>query len=207
MSITRRIHTSPSPQTAADNSTPSTFNIANILTVARVIAVPIFIYAYIQCYFHFKNNWWITVWLIFIASAITDKLDGYFARKYHLTTPFGTFLDPVADKMLIGSACILLSYNGKLPWWFTLIVVGREVLITVMRIALSHKKGVIPASMWGKHKATFQFILIAVALIPAMYHYTWGCALIWVLIIIAAVSTIVSGALYCYHWLKPSTSA
>lgn len=139
-------------------------NIPNKLTVLRVILVPIFILvAYIGipgAILGISNTFWVMN-IIFIIASITDKLDGSIARKHNLVTDFGKFLDPIADKILVLSALIMLVEFGKIPAWIPIIVLFREFLVSGYRLVATQSSGkVIAANIWGKVKTVTQMIAI-----------------------------------------------
>ena len=139
-------------------------NIPNKLTVLRVILVPIFILvAYIGipgAILGISNTFWVMN-IIFIIASITDKLDGSIARKHNLVTDFGKFLDPIADKILVLSALIMLVEFGKIPAWIPIIVLSREFLVSGYRLVAAQSSGkVIAANIWGKVKTVTQMIAI-----------------------------------------------
>ncbi|MBR6458854.1 MAG: CDP-diacylglycerol--glycerol-3-phosphate 3-phosphatidyltransferase [Actinomycetaceae bacterium] len=158
-----------SPQT--DKTTggePPLFNIANILTIVRLILVPLFIVVY-----------WVdtpvracVAFVIFVVAALTDKLDGHLARSRGLITNFGKLADSIADKALISAALIMLSWHGYLWWWVTILMIGRELLITAVRMSIV-KKYVMPAAMGGKMKMVFQSIGIGALLLPWRDWLPW----------------------------------
>jgi CDP-diacylglycerol---glycerol-3-phosphate 3-phosphatidyltransferase len=129
-------------------------NLPNSLTLFRILVLPWCAYAL------FKNggndqSWRIVAWASFFLVGLTDIFDGKLARSRKQITSFGTFLDPVADKLAIGTAMIGLSIQGKLAWWVTVLILFREISITIMRLLLIKRKGVIPASKGGKLKTFF----------------------------------------------------
>lgn len=144
-------------------------NLANKLTIFRIILVPIMI---IVTFFNIPGEFlgtptvsWILN-LIFIIASITDKLDGYSARSRNQVTTFGKFLDPIADKILVITAMIILVEMGKLPSWIPTIVVFREFIVSGYRLIAVEKGGkVIAASIWGKLKTVTQMIAIILAFI------------------------------------------
>lgn len=144
-------------------------NLANKLTIFRIILVPIMI---IVTFFNIPGEFlgtptvsWILN-LIFIIASITDKLDGYIARSRNQVTTFGKFLDPIADKILVITAMIILVEMGKLPSWIPTIVVFREFIVSGYRLIAVEKGGkVIAASIWGKLKTVTQMIAIILAFI------------------------------------------
>ncbi len=143
-------------------------NLANKLTIFRVILVPIFvIVGYLGVLGVISGEWleipiffWIMN-LIFIIASITDKLDGYIARSRNQVTTFGKFLDPLADKILVLSALVMLVEFGKIPAWIPIIVLTREFLVSGYRLLAVESGGkVIAASIWGKLKTVTQMIAI-----------------------------------------------
>ena len=144
-------------------------NLAKKLTIFRIILVPIMI---IVTFFNIPGEFlgtptvsWILN-LIFIIASITDKLDGYIARSRNQVTTFGKFLDPIADKILVITAMIILVEMGKLPAWIPTIVVFREFIVSGYRLIAVEKGGkVIAASIWGKLKTVTQMIAIILAFI------------------------------------------
>lgn len=139
-------------------------NIANILTMLRIALVPLFVVALFVDGGH-DPAWRIIAAALFGIAAITDRFDGQLARKYGLVTDFGKLADPIADKALIGSAVIGLSVLGDLAWWITLVICGREIGVTLLRLAVV-RRGVIPAGRGGKLKTLVQSLAIAVLLLP-----------------------------------------
>lgn len=138
-------------------------NIPNVLTVARLFMVPIFGYLVLAIEQTDAVQW--TSATVFLIAALTDLVDGVWARRYGLVTNFGKIADPIADKALIGTALIALSIQGDIAWWVTGIIIFREVAITMMRFWVI-KQGVIPASRGGKVKTVSQIIAIVAFLVP-----------------------------------------
>ena len=144
-------------------------NLANKLTIFRIILVPIMI---IVTFFNWPGEFlgiptvaWVLN-LIFIIASITDKLDGYIARSRNQITTFGKFLDPIADKVLVITAMIILVEMGRIPAWIPTIIVFREFIVSGYRlIAVENGGKVIAASIWGKLKTVTQMIAIIVAFI------------------------------------------
>lgn len=139
-------------------------NLANKLTVFRIILVPIMA---IIPYLNLKGDFFgmpiMYFWmeLIFIVASITDKLDGYIARSRNQVTTFGKFLDPLADKILVLTAMVLLVELGKIPAWIPVIVLAREFIVSGYRLIAVEKGGkVIAASIWGKLKTVTQMLAI-----------------------------------------------
>ena len=148
-------------------------NLANKLTVLRMILVPIFVViGYLGTLGVITGEWigipvaYILMNLIFIIASITDKLDGYIARSRNQVTTFGKFLDPLADKILVLTALVMLVEYGKIPAWIPVIVLAREFLVSGYRLVAVEKGGkVIAASIWGKLKTVTQMIAIILVFI------------------------------------------
>ena len=142
-------------------------NLPNKLTLFRVILVPIFViigYCSIPGEFlGVESKYWIMN-IIFAIASFTDFLDGYIARKNNIVTTFGKFLDPLADKILVLSALVMLVEFGRIPAWIPAIVLTREFLVSGYRLIAVEKGGkVIAASIWGKIKTVTQMIAIILA--------------------------------------------
>lgn len=151
-----------------------TMNLANKLTVFRIILVPILV---IIPFFNIQGEFLnipISMWImniIFIIASITDKLDGYIARSRNEITTFGKFLDPIADKILVLAAMLVLVEMSKLPAWIPIIVLFREFIVSGYRLVAVEKGGeVIAASIWGKLKTVTQMIAIILAFIDTSYY-------------------------------------
>ena len=139
-------------------------NLANKLTIFRMILVPIMV---IIPFLGIENEilgiplTYIIIDIIFIIASITDKLDGYIARSRKQVTTFGKFLDPIADKILVLAAMVMLVEFGKIPAWIPIIVLAREFIVSGYRLVAIEKGGkVIAASKWGKLKTVTQMIAI-----------------------------------------------
>ncbi|MEV7346410.1 CDP-diacylglycerol--glycerol-3-phosphate 3-phosphatidyltransferase [Streptomyces sp. NPDC093544] len=139
---------------AAAVNQASLWNIANILTMIRLVLVPGFVALMLADggYDPAMRAW---AWAAFAVAMITDIFDGHLARTYNLVTDFGKIADPIADKAIMGAALICLSYLGDLPWWVTGVILGRELGITLLRFVVI-RFGVIPASRGGKLKTLVQ---------------------------------------------------
>lgn len=144
-------------------------NLANKLTLFRIILVPVMViipFLGIKGEFLGVSLTWIIIDIIFIIASITDKLDGYIARSRNQITTFGKFLDPIADKILVISAMIMLVESSRLPAWIPIIVLFREFIVSGYRLVAVEKGGkVIAASVWGKLKTVTQMLAIVVAFI------------------------------------------
>jgi CDP-diacylglycerol--glycerol-3-phosphate 3-phosphatidyltransferase len=184
----------PAEATAAQVPEPTpvpTLNLANLLTLSRLVLVPLFVLAL------FTGGGADTTWRLiatglFAVASATDQVDGWVARKYGLITDFGKIADPIADKALIGAALVGLSVLGELPWWVTIVIAVREIGVTLLRFWVI-RHGVIPASRGGKAKTMTQILAIVVYLLPL----SGGADPVrWVLMGLAVVLTVVTGVDY-----------
>ncbi len=183
-------------------------NIANKLTVFRVAMIPIFIILlYLPNSYEPVNFlgaeipfWQFIAAGIFALAAITDYLDGHLARKYHLITVFGEFFDPMADKLLVLSAFILLSDLGKVPAWIVIIIISRELVITGLRILLAKYQGQVMAAAWpGKVKTFSQMFSIIFFLLEDAGFVLVHIPMAKILLYICLVFTVYSGCDYFYQ--------
>ncbi|MEC3981979.1 CDP-diacylglycerol--glycerol-3-phosphate 3-phosphatidyltransferase [Amycolatopsis sp. H20-H5] len=168
-----------------------TLNLANMLTMSRLVLVPLFIAAL------FTGDGTDTFWraiatALFAIASFTDQVDGWVARRYGLVTDFGKIADPIADKALIGAALIGLSVLGELGWWVTVVIAIREIGVTLLRFWVI-KHGVIPASRGGKAKTLTQIAAITAYLLPLPDS---AAPVRWVLMGLALVLTVVTGLDY-----------
>lgn len=140
------------------------FNLPNMLTIVRILALPFCAWALLS---ESGENEGLRVfaWFLFFVVAMTDVIDGRLARSSNQITDFGEFWDPVADKALIATALICLNFLGLLPIWVTVIILGRELAVTILRIAVI-KDGVIPANNLGKLKTLSQNISVGFYILP-----------------------------------------
>ncbi|MFE0417115.1 CDP-diacylglycerol--glycerol-3-phosphate 3-phosphatidyltransferase [Streptomyces tendae] len=143
---------------AAAVNQASVWNVANLLTMLRLLLVPAFV-ALMLGNGGYDPAWRSFAWAAFAVAMITDLFDGHLARTYNLVTDFGKIADPIADKAIMGAALICLSALGDLPWWVTAVILGRELGITVLRFVVI-RYGVIPASRGGKLKTLTQGIAV-----------------------------------------------
>ena len=153
------------PDRVADPvSAVSSINVPNFLTTIRLLVVPVLAWLLFQE--NSTTNFNRTIaGVLFIVAALTDIADGTIARKWNLITNFGKIFDPIADKALIGTALIGLSSMGLLDWWFTWVILAREIFVTLLRFWVI-KQGVIPASRGGKLKTIMQIVAISFYLLP-----------------------------------------
>jgi CDP-diacylglycerol--glycerol-3-phosphate 3-phosphatidyltransferase len=187
---------------------PPTLNIANVLTGVRLVLVPVFLAALFVD--HGRSvDWRLAAFGIFAVAAFTDRLDGELARRRGLVTAFGTVADPIADKALIGSALIGLSVLGLVPWWATVVMMGREIAITLLRFAVL-RHGIIPASRGGKAKTLVQSLAIGFYLIPLPELIGAATAVAWLrgtLLAAALALAVITGADYVLRALRLRASA
>lgn len=165
-------------------------NLPNVLTLARLVLVPVFIWMFIASQDSTSYRWASAV--IFLAAALTDLVDGHIARSRNLVTNFGKIADPIADKLLTGAALIALSIEGTVWWWVTIIIMVREVGITILRLWVI-KRAVIDASRGGKAKTASQITAITALLIPTN-AFTHGVGV--AAMVVAFVLTVATGADY-----------
>lgn len=145
-------------------------NVPNILTLARIAAVPVVL---VLLLFESKTNcFWAAI--VFSLAAITDWLDGYLARKWEVVTVLGKFLDPLADKLIVMVALIMLIPLDRVPAWAVFIILAREMLVTGLRSIASSEGIVIAASPLGKYKTIFQMIAIIALLLHYPYYWLFG---------------------------------
>lgn len=171
-------------------------NLANQLTLLRIILIPVFVVIF---YTPFPWHYFVSA-LIFSAAAITDWLDGYVARKYNQTTPFGAFLDPVADKLMVAVALVLLVEAHASPWFAVpaVVIVGREIVVSALRewMAELGKRASVAVSWLGKVKTTIQMTAIIYLLVFMPVTHPFFSGLGYLLIYTAAVLTLWSMVLY-----------
>ena len=165
-------------------------NLPNKLTLFRVILIPFFVFFLLAPYFEGYGNY-IAV-AIFIVASITDFLDGKIARKYHLVTNFGKFMDPLADKLLVSAALICLVDLNKIPAWIVIVIIAREFIISGFRLVAADNGVVIAASYWGKFKTAFQMdtVIVLILNIPGKVFAVIGTVLIYISLVLTVISLI-----------------
>jgi len=187
---------------------PQVMNLPNILTMGRIAAIPLL------CILLLSPERTPCFWAaaLFAAASVTDWLDGYLARRMGIVTVFGKFLDPIADKLIVMAALIMILPFNRVPAWMVLVILGREMIITGLRGIASTEGIVIPASNLGKFKTIFQLVAIIGLLLH--YDYRWffsvdhpllvvnmhnvGMFYLW----IATIITIWSGVDYLYKFMR-----
>ena len=190
--------------TAAGSSSSGIWNLPNILTMLRIVLVPFFVWFLIADAPDLQSEsgpWrWAAV-AAFAVAIYTDKLDGDIARSRGLVTDFGKIADPIADKLLIGSALVMLSVLNELPWWITVVILVREWGITALRFFVI-RYGVIPASRGGKLKTVVQTAAIFLYLLPLSAIAPW---LVWAalaVMLVAVLITVWTGVEYVIEAMK-----
>jgi CDP-diacylglycerol--glycerol-3-phosphate 3-phosphatidyltransferase len=159
-------------------------NLPTVLTLSRIVLVPIFILAVYQHP--------VVGAIIFGIASLTDYLDGYFARHSGEITKVGVILDPIADKFLVISALIVLVEMERLPAWIAIVIIVREFFVTGLRAVALSKNAIIPAEMGGKIKTVTQMVaILCLILMGSLFDidlYDIGIVLIWVALVLAVVS-------------------
>lgn len=191
---------------ASMGDTPaSSGNVANIVTVIRILLAPVFVLLLVLDAGQFE---WMryAAFILFVLAISTDGVDGYLARRRNLVTDVGIILDPIADKILTGAALVVLSVLGELWWWVTIAILVREFGITIMRFVVLRDR-VIPASRGGKLKTIFQAVGISLFLLaPWRFLGEWAQWFSNVVMGIALVLTVITGIDYLWQaWRKNRT--
>jgi CDP-diacylglycerol--glycerol-3-phosphate 3-phosphatidyltransferase len=171
---------------------PGLVNVANALTVLRLGLVPVFVYFLEGS----GTGWRIVAFVAFGVASLTDLLDGELARRRGLITDFGKIADPIADKVLTGSALVTLSLLGELAWWVTVVILFREVAVTGLRFWVI-RRGVIAASRGGKAKTILQLVAISLYILPGPPGVVRG-----VVMAAAVALTIVTGIDYAARAMR-----
>ena len=176
------------------------FNLPNLLTLSRIVAIPLVV----AC-FWLDRGWaqWLSM-ILFVIAAVTDWFDGYFARRYHQISRLGRFLDPIADKLLVAAALVMLVDSGTLRGLnvlAALIILAREILVSGLREFLAELRVGLPVSALAKWKTAVQMVAIAALLVgdaASAYVTQAGIVLIW----LAAALTLITGYDYLRTGLK-----
>jgi CDP-diacylglycerol--glycerol-3-phosphate 3-phosphatidyltransferase len=187
------------PAAATTSPTARLVNVANVLTTIRLALVPVFLFV-LFADGGYETRWRIAAFVVFAVAMVTDRFDGALARSHGLITEFGKLADPIADKALLGAALIGLSLLHELPWWVTVLILVREVGITVLRFVVLHH-GVIPASRGGKLKTLVQAVAIGLFILPlpGLWHIVAIATMA-----VAVVLTVVTGIDYVAQAVKDS---
>ena len=187
---------------------PPLLNIANVMTGVRLLLVPVFLVTLFVDHGQ-SVQWRLAAFGVFAVAAFTDRLDGQLARSRGLVTAFGTVADPIADKALTGSALVGLSVLGMVPWWATLLMMGREIAITLLRFAVL-RHGIIPASRGGKAKTLVQTVAIGFYLLPLTELLDADTAVAWLrgtLLGLAVLLTVATGVDYVLRAMRLRAAA
>ena len=183
-------------------------NLPNRLTVTRLCLVPVFIALYLCPYFTDISVPQIHIlftdisviqllaFIVFLGASLTDFLDGYLARKNHLVTTFGKFVDPIADKMLVNSALILLTWNNKMSVIALIVMLLRDTFVDGVRLVASSSNRVLAASIYGKLKTVTQMVGICLLLLNNPIFAHWDIPFANYVINIAACVSLLSGIDY-----------
>ncbi len=202
---------SPAGASTPPGGSPPLLNIANVLTGLRLLLVPVFLAALLTQAGH-STDWRMVAFGVFAVAAFTDRLDGDLARRRGLVTAFGAVADPIADKALTGAAWVGLSVLGAVPWWVTVVIIGREVGITLLRFGVLHH-GVIPASRGGKAKTAVQALAIGLYVLPLteLTELTAGAGAVdivrWTVLAVAIALTVGTGGDYVLRALRLRSAA
>ncbi len=186
-----------------DRQRPHFWNLPNALTVLRIGVIPviIFLMTFPGQFASFLAA------LGFLAAGMTDLLDGFFARRQRLVSRAGKFMDPLADKLLVSAALIMLIPLGRVEAWLVFVIIGRELAVTGLRAIAASEGMVLAADRWGKLKTIIQMV----ALFALILHYPYasidfqqlGTVLIWV----AAIITVASGVSYYLTFFSSTSSS
>src|SRR5690606_18919407 len=168
--------------------------------MARIAVVPVFGWALANAADD-AVGWRLAATGLFVIAALTDRLDGYLARSRGQITALGVVLDPIADKLLIGTALVLLSAQDRVAWWMTLVILAREVGITVWRFALLRSR-IVPASRGGTLQTVVQSVAIGLCLLPLTHLPAWVEITAVVAVWLAVVITVVTGVDYLARGLR-----
>ncbi len=165
-------------------------NIPNKLTILRVLLIPVMVvFFYLDPEPNLLNVYTMIIVAVFIVASFTDFLDGYLARKNNMVTTFGKFLDPLADKLLVTFGLLMLLSIGTIQMWVVLVILGREFIVTGIRLVAMQEGNVIAASMLGKYKTVFTIVAIVGLMLQIHLIGT-------IILYIAVVLTVLSGIEY-----------
>ena len=184
----------------------SSANLANVITVVRIFLAPIFVWLLLADAGEMQALRYAAA-VLFVVAILTDSVDGMLARRQNLVTDLGKILDPIADKVLVGGALITLSALGELYWWVTIVILVREIGITIFRFVVLRSR-VIPASVGGKLKTVLQSLSITVYLFPIQTlvgdWFGWVSGALMGLALIVTVVTGIDYLLKAYRFNRPS---
>jgi CDP-diacylglycerol--glycerol-3-phosphate 3-phosphatidyltransferase len=178
-------------------------NLPNLLTMTRFLAIPV-----VMVFLSFSSQWASFLGaLCFSMAGATDILDGFLARRQRSVTHFGKLMDPLADKLLVSAALIMLIPLGRVQAWMAFVIIGRELMVTGLRALAAAEGTILAADRWGKAKTLLQMVAITALIL----HYPYqtldfqrvGTALLWV----ATVVTVASGVGYFMGFYRQSSDA
>lgn len=176
-------------------------NLANRITLLRILMIPIFIVLMLLEFpFHME-----AALAVFLIASLTDKLDGYIARKYNMITDFGKFIDPLADKLLVTGAFVVLIQLGKIEAWIVFVILAREFAVTGLRSLAAAQNIIIAASNYGKIKTVIQIIAIVILLMGNYPFSLINFPMDVIMVYITLVITILSGLDYFLKNIKVLT--
>lgn len=178
----------------------ATWTPANAVTLGRIALVPIFAWTLLEAADD-DVAWRLVSTGLFVLAALTDRLDGHLARSRGEVTPLGVVLDPIADKLLVGAALVLLSTQDRVAWWVTVVILGREVGITLWRFALLRSQ-IVPASRGGKVKTVVQSVAIGLLLLPLTHLPVVVARVADVVLWLAVAITVATGADYLVRGVR-----
>jgi CDP-diacylglycerol---glycerol-3-phosphate 3-phosphatidyltransferase len=182
---------------------PSYKNLPNLLTMGRILAIPV-----VMVLLCFPGPWASFFGaLCFALAGATDILDGFLARRQRAVTPFGKFMDPLADKLLVSAALIMLIPLDRVPAWMTVVIIGRELMVTGLRALAAAEGTILAPDRWGKTKTLLQMVAITALIL----HYPYqaldfqrvGIALLW----LAMIVTVTSGVGYFTAFFRETPGA
>jgi len=166
---------------------PSAWNLPNALTTVRLLLVPLFLWLLLR-EDGMDPESRIAAVVVFILAMVTDYVDGKIARERGLVTSFGKIVDPIADKALIGAALIGLSILGQIPWWVTVLILFREIGVTLLRFVVI-RHGVMPAGRGGKTKTVLQTVTLVLLMLPLPESWSWFTTTLLTITVIVTLAT------------------
>lgn len=167
-------------------------NIANKITMLRILLIPVFM---VLLLVEFKYHMELAL-AVFLIASLTDKLDGYLARKYNLITDFGKFMDPLADKLLVTGAFVVLIQLGRIEAWIVFVILAREFAVTGLRTLAAAQNVIIAASNYGKIKTVTQIIAIVILLLGNFPFNLISIPMDTIMVYITLIVTVLSGVDY-----------
>jgi CDP-diacylglycerol---glycerol-3-phosphate 3-phosphatidyltransferase len=169
-------------------------NIPNVLTLVRILLVPVLVVALLQATPHGST----VAAIVFALAAVTDGVDGWIARRRRSITTFGKVMDPIADKLLIAAALISLVSLNRVDGWVAMVIIAREFAVSGLRVAAGQQGAIIAANRLGKAKTVLQVAMV-LALIAAHHPHAWWVHL---LVYVTVAITVASGAVYFLNFRK-----